>query len=109
MWDKPASPCLASRLPFGTPVTVGALAAIDQAERVLHAYGFPEVRVRYYGERAGIEVPVGEIPRLTRVLPEITAQLAAIGFRAVSVAPDGLRSGRLVAGLAAGTTKEARP
>ncbi len=100
VWDKPASPCLSSRLPFGTPVTLKALAQIEQSERALHGLGFHEVRVRHHGQTARIEVPVPEILRLTGVLPHVTAALRAIGFREVAVAPDGLRSGRYAAGRA---------
>lgn len=99
VWDKPASPCLASRLPFGAPVTPEALAQVEQSERVLHRLGFREVRVRHHGPLARIEVPPGDILRLSRVLPEVASRLAALGFREVRVAPDGLRSGRLTAGL----------
>ncbi|HKV44758.1 MAG TPA: ATP-dependent sacrificial sulfur transferase LarE, partial [bacterium] len=58
IWDKPASPCLASRLPHGTPVTLVALRQVEEGERVLHDLGFPEVRVRHHGEVARIEVPL---------------------------------------------------
>ncbi len=92
VWDKPASPCLASRLPVGTPVTVGALAQIERSERVLHELGFREVRVRHHGLTARIEVPRGEIPRLTRVLTDVTAALVRIGYREVAVAPEGLHA-----------------
>lgn len=98
VWDKPASPCLSSRLPFGSPVTLRALAQIERSERVLHRLGFPEVRVRHHGESARIEVPLAEVPRLAALLPEVTARLQAFGFRDVTVAHDGLRSGRLTAG-----------
>jgi len=100
IWDKPAAPCLSSRLPFGTPVTLDALGQIEQSERVLRDLGFAEVRVRHHGQTARIEVPVPEIPRLAGVLPHVTAALRAIGFREVAVAPDGLRSGRFSAALA---------
>lgn len=100
VWDKPASPCLASRLPFGTPVTLGALAQIEQSERLLHERGFRDVRVRYHGPSAHIEVPISEIPRLRAALPEITTALRRIGFSDVAVANDGLRSGRYTSGLA---------
>ncbi len=99
VWDKPASPCLASRLPFGTPVTREGLRQIEQSERVLHALGFREVRVRHHGATARIEVPLPEIPRLLGALPRVTAALETLGFRQVTVAPDGLRSGRFTAGV----------
>lgn len=99
VWDKPASPCLASRLPFGTAVTRPALAQIEQSERILHGLGFRDVRVRHHGAAARIEVPRPEIPRLAAALPEVTAALRALGFRDVTIAPDGLRSGRYTAAL----------
>ena len=57
-WDKPAAPCLASRLPYRTPVTLGRLSAVERAEAALRALGFGELRVRHYGDTARIEVPV---------------------------------------------------
>jgi uncharacterized protein len=56
-WDKPAAACLASRLPYGTPVTLGRLSSVEQAEAGLHGLGFAELRVRHHGEVARIEVP----------------------------------------------------
>jgi pyridinium-3,5-biscarboxylic acid mononucleotide sulfurtransferase len=99
VWDKPASPCLASRLPFGTPVTREGLRQIEQSEQVLHALGFRDVRVRHHGVVARIEVPVPEIPRLMKTLPHVISALETFGFRQVTVAPDGLRSGRFAAGV----------
>ena len=92
-WDKPASPCLASRIPHGTPVTFRALRQIEEGERVLHGLGFHEVRVRHHGEVARVEVPLQEIPRLREIAPRLTAALRAVGFREVVVDPRGLRSG----------------
>ena len=60
-WDKPAAACLASRIPHGTPVSVGLLSTIDRAEAALKALGFADVRVRHYGETARIEVGVDEL------------------------------------------------
>lgn len=97
VWDKPASPCLSSRLPFGTPVTVQALAQIEQSERVLHNLGFRDVRVRHHGDTARIEVPLPDVSRLLGLVPRVTAAFLVIGYRHVTVAPDGLRSGRLAA------------
>jgi len=99
VWDKPAAPCLASRLPFGTPVTVTALTQIEASERVLHDLGFREVRVRHHGDTARVEVPLPEIQRLRTVVDRVASALSAIGFRHVEVAPDGLRSGRFTRDL----------
>ena len=95
VWDKPASPCLASRLPHGTPVTLAALRQIEEGERLLHGLGFPEVRVRHHGEVARIEVPLPDVPRLLGVAPRVTTALRSLGFREVTVDPRGLRSGAL--------------
>lgn len=100
VWDKPAAPCLASRLPFGSPVTVAALGQIEAAERIVRGLGFHEVRVRHHGAAASVEVPVPEIPRLTALSERLTEALRTAGFTAVRIAPDGLRSGRFSAGLA---------
>ena len=102
VWDKPAAPCLASRLPFGAPVTVTALGQIEAAERVVRRLGFRDVRVRHHGAAASIEVPAAEIPRLTAAFDSVAAALRAIGFHSVRIAPGGLRSGRFSAAAAAG-------
>ena len=97
VWDKPASPCLASRLPHGTPVTLRALRQIDEAERALHRLGFPEVRVRHHGDVARIEVPLADVPRLREAGSQAAAALRGLGFRDVRVDPRGLRPGGLTA------------
>ncbi len=99
VWDKPASPCLASRIPHGVPVTFTALRQIEDGERILHGLGFREVRVRHYGETARIEVPLADIGRLREAAPEIAVALRAFGFRDVIVDSRGLRSGALTAAL----------
>lgn len=99
VWDKPASPCLASRLPFGMPVTPEALTQVEESERFLRGLGFREVRVRHHGREARIEVPQADLPRLQRFLPDVRAALQRVGFQEVFVAPDGLRSGRFTSGL----------
>jgi pyridinium-3,5-biscarboxylic acid mononucleotide sulfurtransferase len=101
VWDKPAAPCLASRLPYGSPVTVAALGQIEAAERIVRGLGFRDVRVRHHGAAASVEVPAPEIARLTVLSDRLTEALRALGFTAVRIAPDGLRSGRFSAGLAA--------
>lgn len=102
VWDKPAAPCLASRLPFGSPVTIAALGQIEAAERIVRDLGFREVRVRHHGAAASVEVPLPEVERLTALSGPLSDALRAVGFSVVRIAPDGLRSGRFSAGLAAG-------
>jgi len=97
VWDKPASPCLASRIPHGSPVTISTLRQIEAGERALHDLGFRDVRVRHHGEVARIEVPLDEIGRLREITPQVMVALRALGFRDVTVDPRGLRSGGLVA------------
>ncbi len=99
VWDKPASPCLASRIPHGTPVTFAALRQVEDGERILHGLGFREVRVRYHGEAARIEVPPAEIGRLRQAAAQVEAALRACGFTEVVVDPRGLRSGALPAAV----------
>lgn len=96
-WNKPASPCLSSRIPYGTPVTLGVLSQIERAENVLHDEGFRVVRVRHYGELARIEVPVEDIDRLREVerWKRIVDQLLSVGYRVVEWDPRGFQSGRL--------------
>ena len=94
-WDKPAAPCLASRIPYGTPVTMGALASVGDAEAALKRLGFTELRVRHYGDLARIEVPE---ERLADVVAQRAAVVEAVrqaGYRYVTLDLDGLRSGNL--------------
>lgn len=102
--DKPASPCLASRIPYGTPVTQATLARIERAEDALRALGFAELRVRHHGDVARIEVPLAELPRLLApgVRERAVADLRAAGYRFVSLDLEGLRSGGLNRALEAG-------
>ena len=62
--DKPASPCLASRIPYGTAITSEGLAMVEAGEEALRALGFRECRVRHFGATARIEVPLADLPRL---------------------------------------------
>lgn len=95
-WDQPASPCLSSRFPYGTAITEERLRQVDAAEERLRAQGFREVRVRYHGEIARIEVADEEWARLAHV-PELrrrlAAELHAVGFRYVTIDLDGYRQG----------------
>ncbi|MCE9628252.1 MAG: ATP-dependent sacrificial sulfur transferase LarE [Candidatus Eisenbacteria bacterium] len=94
---KPASPCLASRIPYGTAITREALNQVEQAEALLRDLGFTELRVRHHGETARIEVPLADLPRLAApgVRDEAVKGLQSLGFRWVALDLAGLRSGGL--------------
>jgi uncharacterized protein len=95
--EKPALACLSSRVAYGVRVTPGLLARIDQAERAVRALGFAQVRVRHYGARAEIEVAREDVGRLAAhpALGETMERLRALGWREVSVDPEGYRTGRM--------------
>jgi uncharacterized protein len=97
-WDKPASPCLSSRLAPGVTVTTERTARVEAAEKYLRSLGYRECRVRLHeGELARIEVPAGELARLLEpgVREELTARLKELGFRFVTLDLEGFRSGSL--------------
>ncbi len=96
--DLPASPCLASRLPYGTPVTSEALARVDRAEAALRALGFRELRVRHLGDGARVEIAPAELPRLAADAALRRAAedaVRAAGYASVEIDPEGYRRGRL--------------
>lgn len=97
VWDKPAQPCLASRIPYGTTVSVDAMRMIATAERGLRKLGFPVVRVRHYGDTAKIELPLDEIPRFESVELHDRAQAAVLsaGYSEIELDRRGFRSGSL--------------
>jgi len=94
-WDKPAAACLASRIPYGTPVTVTTLDAVGRAEAALHRLGFRQVRVRHHGEVARIEVEVDDLAAAVDRRPEVVAAVKAVGYRWVTLDLEGFRSGNL--------------
>ncbi|NJN26448.1 MAG: ATP-dependent sacrificial sulfur transferase LarE [Cyclobacteriaceae bacterium] len=94
-WDKPASPCLSSRIPYGQEVTIEKLQQIEEAENMLNALGFMEVRVRHFGDRAKVEVPASELDRLKIHEKTIRARLKDIGFADSEIDEEGLVSGKL--------------
>jgi uncharacterized protein len=96
-WDKPAQPCLSSRIPYGTPVSVDALDKIAAAESYLRGLGIRELRVRHHGAVARIEVPPEDIPRLAAedVRTELSARFRSIGYAYVTLDLEGFRSGSL--------------
>jgi len=94
-WNHPSSPCLASRIPYGIPVTHEKLEQVAQGEAYLHALNFEIVRVRNTGPTAKIEVLPGEIDRLVRLRELISGYFKQIGFKYVTLDLEGYRTGSL--------------
>ncbi|MGH9096354.1 MAG: ATP-dependent sacrificial sulfur transferase LarE [Acidimicrobiales bacterium] len=94
-WDKPAAACLASRVPYGTPVTVGTLRSVAEAESGLRALGIGQLRVRHYGDTARIEVMAEDLAAVIALRDEVTAAVHTAGYRYVTLDLDGFRSGNL--------------
>jgi uncharacterized protein len=93
--DKPASPCLASRLPYGTPVTLTSLSSIERAEAGIRLLGFRELRVRHHGEVALVEVPESEMEAALDARDQIVNACQEAGFLFCALDLEGLASGRL--------------
>jgi pyridinium-3,5-biscarboxylic acid mononucleotide sulfurtransferase len=94
--ELPASPCLSSRLPYGTPVTLEALRRVERAEAAVRALGFRELRVRHLGETARVEIAREEMGRLDDALRAAVEQaVRAAGYAEAVIDPEGYRRGRL--------------
>ncbi len=94
-WDKPAAACLASRLPYGTEVTVALLSQVDRAEAALKRLGFNELRVRHYGDTARIEVPLDRLSEVVASRFDVVAATKGAGYTYVTLDLEGFRSGNL--------------
>ena len=94
-WDKPAMACLASRIPYGTEVSVGLLTQVDRAEAALRRLGLRQLRVRHYGDTARLEVPVGDLPAVLADREAVVAAVRGQGYRYVTLDLEGFRSGNL--------------
>jgi len=96
-WDRPASPCLSSRFPYGVRITAERLEQVAAAERFLRARGFRELRVRFHDRVARLEVPSEEMPRLLEpgLREEVVRELTRLGFTYVALDLKGFRSGSL--------------
>ena len=92
-WDKPQSACLASRIPFGTPVTIEALSQIQQAERALKRLGFTQLRARHHGEVVRIEVPYEDLELAFKAKEEVVAVCKKAGYRFITLDLEGFVSG----------------
>lgn len=105
LWDRPAAPCLSSRVEYGRPVTREVLEQVERSEESLRRLGFREFRVRHHGELARVEIARTELPRALamEMLDSITAELRRAGFQYVTLDTAGFRSGSMNAILPAET------
>lgn len=94
-WDKPASPCLSSRIPYGNLITETKLRQVEAAEEILFRYGFNNVRVRHYEREARIEAPVEMLKQLKAEFQPIAAAIKALGFESCTIDQEGFVSGKL--------------
>ena len=102
-WDRPASPCLSSRFPYGTEITPEGLRKVEQGEVLLHTLGFDVARVRYHGDVARIELEPSQMARIfdPQIRETVDREFRKIGFRFVAVDLKGFRSGSLNEGVVA--------
>lgn len=96
-WDKPASPCLSSRIAYGTPVTIERLSTVDRGEDIMREMGFREFRVRHHDELVRLEIAPAELDRALRreVIDELASRFRALGFRYVTLDLHGYRTGAM--------------
>ncbi|HLJ14431.1 MAG TPA: ATP-dependent sacrificial sulfur transferase LarE [Bryobacteraceae bacterium] len=101
VWDRPASACLSSRIPYGTPVTIENVKTVEKGEDSLSALGFRQFRVRFHGDLVRIEIAKDELPRaLTADMAQaFVAIFKPLGFHYVTIDLEGYRQGSLNAGL----------
>lgn len=107
-WDRPASPCLSSRIAYGTPVTIERLSIIERGEEIMRGLGFREFRVRHHDDLVRLEIAPSELDRaLKREVVETLAQkFRALGFKYVTLDLHGFRSGAMNEILKAVTSDE---
>jgi len=96
-WDRPASACLSSRIPYGTPVTIENVKTVEVGEEELKALGFRQFRVRFHGEVVRVEIAPGEMERVLtlEMCRKITAIFKALGFKYVTLDLEGFRTGSM--------------
>jgi uncharacterized protein len=110
-WDRPASPCLSSRFPYGTEITPEGLAKVSAGEKLLHSMGFAIARVRFHGEVARLELEQSQIARVFEpaLRDTVEREFKKIGFRFVAIDLKGFRSGSLNEGLIGSGVESASP
>jgi uncharacterized protein len=96
-WDKPASPCLSSRIAYGTTVTIERLSKVDRGEEILREFGFREFRVRHHDQLVRIEIAPAEMDRVLRkdLIAELARRFRELGFKYVTLDLEGFRSGSM--------------
>jgi uncharacterized protein len=96
-WDRPASACLSSRIPYGTPVTIENVKTVERGEEEIKALGFRQFRVRFHGEVVRIEIAPDELPNALNMemAQRFTAIFKALGFKYVTLDLEGYRQGSL--------------
>ncbi|MGH9929655.1 MAG: ATP-dependent sacrificial sulfur transferase LarE [Pyrinomonadaceae bacterium] len=96
-WDKPASPCLSSRIAYGIPVTIERLSAVDRGEEILRELGFQEFRVRHHDSLVRLEIAPAEMTRALRmdVVKDLASRFRELGFKYVTLDLHGFRSGAM--------------
>lgn len=107
-WDKPANPCLASRVPYGTPITLETLDRIRAGEKFIRGLGFAVVRLRHHERLARIEVPAADFARLMKpaTARRIAAKLRSLGYLWIALDIEGFRTGNLNRAVAEGPAKK---
>lgn len=96
-WNKPASPCLSSRIAYGTTVTIERLSKVDRGEEILREFGFREFRVRHHDKLVRIEIAPAEMDRVLKreVVEELARRFRELGFTYVTLDLQGFRSGSM--------------
>jgi uncharacterized protein len=96
-WDKPASPCLSSRIAYGTTVTIERLSKVDRGEEILREFGFREFRVRHHDQLVRLEIATSEMDQSLRkeVFQELATRFRELGFKYVTLDLEGFRSGSM--------------
>ena len=96
-WDKPASPCLSSRIAYGVPVTIERLSVVDRGEEIMRSMGFREFRVRHHDNIARLEVAPAEMPLALRLetVSDLARRFRELGFKYVTLDLEGYRSGAM--------------
>ena len=109
-WDKPANPCLATRVPYGTPVTRATIDRIRVGEKYVRGLGFPVVRLRHHGDLARLEVPAADAARLLEpaTARKVASRLRSLGYLWTAVDVEGYRTGSLDRALGGPSKKKAR-